>query len=150
MCEQCCVAALQFGKVLPGWYLIRARRKGNHMQEGDWGLVRQNDPDFIWTTKPVKDKSNPKSKAAERHDTNFYRELAKFENEFIGTLDAAAHLGMSIERKTKMKKKRRNVRLRYVHWLFNHLAERIEKSTPYTEKVVLPSYGPVNEKIWKN
>ena len=29
MCEQCLVNPLYFGEVLPGWYLIRARRDGN-------------------------------------------------------------------------------------------------------------------------
>ena len=50
MCEQCLVNPLFYGEVIPGWYLIKARRESSSMRVGDWGLLRINNPDFIWST----------------------------------------------------------------------------------------------------
>lgn len=55
MCEQCTTAALHFGEPLPGWFLMRARRDGNHWKKGEWGMVESNDPNFRWTTTPTPD-----------------------------------------------------------------------------------------------
>jgi len=41
--------------VLPGYFLVRATKDGWIMQKGDWGLVRQNDPDYWWSLTPVED-----------------------------------------------------------------------------------------------
>ena len=50
MCEQCSAKTYSFGEVLPGWSLVRATRDGLWMKADDWGLVRMNDPDFVWST----------------------------------------------------------------------------------------------------
>jgi hypothetical protein len=53
MCEQCLVNPLYFGEVFPGWFLIRARRDGDLMKVGDWGLLECNDPSIIWSVTPI-------------------------------------------------------------------------------------------------
>lgn len=60
MCEQCMAkSSLYLGpneeEVLPGYCLVRATTDGWIMQKGDWGLVRQNDPDYWWSLTPVED-----------------------------------------------------------------------------------------------
>lgn len=54
MCEQCLVNPLYFGEVLPGYILIRARRKSEYIEVGDWGLVEANDPTYVWKSIPYK------------------------------------------------------------------------------------------------
>lgn len=49
MCEQCVVNPLYFGQPIPGYTLILARREGNDMPLGSWGLVECNDPTFTFT-----------------------------------------------------------------------------------------------------
>ena len=53
MCQQCTTNAISFGEVIPGWFLMRARRDGNTWKRGQWGLVWSNDPSFTWTTTPT-------------------------------------------------------------------------------------------------
>ncbi len=62
MCEQCLAKTVIYvgsnskdGFVLPGYYLVRATQDGNWMQKDDWGLVRCNDPDYVWEITPVID-----------------------------------------------------------------------------------------------
>jgi len=53
MCEQCCAKTEDYGEIFPGWYLVRATVNGMEMLTGQWGLVRTNDPEFIWTDDPT-------------------------------------------------------------------------------------------------
>lgn len=55
MCEQCLAECEVLGEVVPGLALVQARKAGGHMQVGDFGLVRVNDPDVVWTVAPVPD-----------------------------------------------------------------------------------------------
>lgn len=59
MCMQCCTKSELYGtggdcEVLPGWYLVRATVTAYGWNAGEWGLVRSNDPDFIWSGKLTK------------------------------------------------------------------------------------------------
>lgn len=65
MCEQCLIAPLVWRDVLPGWTLVRARRQGNIMEVGHWGLIEMNDPTFIWTGKPRRDPTRGMDEAQE-------------------------------------------------------------------------------------
>lgn len=56
MCEQCCASTICIGELVPGWFLVLATKDGAVMKAGNYGLLRINDPDFIFTVKPVKDK----------------------------------------------------------------------------------------------
>jgi hypothetical protein len=53
MCLQCNCDAISYGEVLPGWALMRARKDdygdSPEWKTGEWGLVRINDPDYIWS-----------------------------------------------------------------------------------------------------
>jgi hypothetical protein len=42
-------------QALPGWHLMRARKSGSGILAGQWGLVRVNDPDFVWHDTPTPD-----------------------------------------------------------------------------------------------
>jgi len=55
MCEQCYTQSVTLGEVVPGLILIQAKKDGRHMKAGDYGLVRSNDPDVIWTDRPEPD-----------------------------------------------------------------------------------------------
>lgn len=55
MCEQCTADTEDFGEVVPSWRLCRARKTGNFMKAGDWGLVDFDNPDFYWKSTPVLD-----------------------------------------------------------------------------------------------
>jgi len=57
MCDQC-VAATVGWDLFPGWILVRARLDCDSMKAGDWGLLRCNDPDFVWRT-PVPGPTDP-------------------------------------------------------------------------------------------
>ena len=53
MCECCCADAVDYGEVVSGWFLVRARKEGQIMQTGQWGLVFCNGPSVVWTTTPI-------------------------------------------------------------------------------------------------
>jgi hypothetical protein len=49
MCLQCCTDAVVIKKdILPGYVLVRASKDCDIWKEGQFGLVQENDPDFIW------------------------------------------------------------------------------------------------------
>ncbi len=55
MCEQCNTDCVTFGEVVPGLFFIQAKKAGRLMRAGDYGLVRCNDPDLIWSFRPEPD-----------------------------------------------------------------------------------------------
>lgn len=85
MCLQCTVNAERLGTVLPGWALYRSHGDDPRWPRGHWGLVRSNDPDFVWETTPTPDPlhdvpddqweaffdANPKGSAAYERTMNF-------------------------------------------------------------------------------
>lgn len=50
MCEQCVAATVTIGEVVPGFYLVRATRAGAVMLPGQYGLVEQNDPFYVFSS----------------------------------------------------------------------------------------------------
>lgn len=58
MCEQCVAKTKMYvlpgqpEEVLPGYFLVRATQDGHEMKANEWGLVRCNDPDFIFAVTP--------------------------------------------------------------------------------------------------
>lgn len=49
MCLQCCAKTIDYGEFAPGWHLVKATQTvEGEMDEGDWGLVRINDPDLVF------------------------------------------------------------------------------------------------------
>lgn len=57
MCEQCICETVHCGEILPGWFLVQAKKDGTkgEMKAGMHGLVQCNDPDFRFKTKPYPD-----------------------------------------------------------------------------------------------
>ena len=55
MCLQCTVEAENLGLVLPDWHLMRSTKDHPRWPIGHWGLVRSNDPDFVWSSEPTPD-----------------------------------------------------------------------------------------------
>lgn len=55
MCDQCVGACITFGEIVPGWFLIQARRDAFSIKKDQYGLVECNDPDFVWNVKPLED-----------------------------------------------------------------------------------------------
>lgn len=53
MCQQCTTDAMNYGEVMPDWFLMRAQKDGNTWKAGQWGLVSCNDPSFTWTSTPT-------------------------------------------------------------------------------------------------
>ena len=62
MCEQCLTNIWNFGEVLPELWVVRARRDGEIMEAGDWGLVLCNDPSIVWEKTPLVDPTYGMSK----------------------------------------------------------------------------------------
>jgi len=152
MCTQCIVNPLYFGEVLPGWYLIRARREApNEMDVGDWGLLRCNDPDVVFKTTPMKDPDpsdedgtkDPESSTIS--DPNllkeFYNRVDKFSDEFycspyIGYLlvEAGIRVGYNHENDGS-----------FIDWLFSYLGEYIDKTEPTVEEDCFPHLDAVSK-----
>ena len=55
MCEQCMAEVTEHGEPLPDVLLVRATKDGHQMTAGQWGLVCQNDPFFIFEQVPEPD-----------------------------------------------------------------------------------------------
>ena len=77
MCEQCLVNPLYFGEVLPGWYLIRARRDGDIMKVGDWGMIQCNDPTIHQVKIEIMQMSDIKQKLENYLNENIHVNLYK-------------------------------------------------------------------------
>lgn len=52
MCEQCSAEVNEFGHPLEGWMLCRATKNGSMMKKNEWGLVRSDDPTYVWSVNP--------------------------------------------------------------------------------------------------
>lgn len=55
MCIQCVVESVHYGEVMPGWHIHRATKHDEEWPQNHWGLVRCNNPDFIWESEPMLD-----------------------------------------------------------------------------------------------
>ncbi len=143
MCMQCIVNPLYWYDVLPGWTLIRARRKDDgEMNVGDWGLVTINDPDFIWKSTP---KMDPKFEMTEEEEDKFWDQnpdydsmlpddfLDAFDNSSVMTswelVDAAIKAGYNQEKHGCDVK----------NWLFHYLACWIRDHEPTVEEDPFPN-----------
>jgi hypothetical protein len=53
MCLQCNSLPVHIGEPFPEWALARARAHDEDCPIGWWGLLRINDPDFVWELTPT-------------------------------------------------------------------------------------------------
>lgn len=76
---QCLTEAKMYGEVIPGWYLVKATKTSpwGHWPAGYWGLVRMNDPDFVWEPDPLEE--DPEAPVDENGLSEFYRRHNDFE-----------------------------------------------------------------------
>jgi len=132
MCEQCCAATITWPNVLPGWHLVRARRDGHEMKVRQWGLLRCNNPEFIWSTTPEKDGDSFNDLAKDQADHyKFIAAFNKFQEEFGGTLSSSKALGDAIKEQDPYQEGS----LEY--WLFNHLGKFIRENKPEIDNDVM-------------
>lgn len=93
MCLQCICQAEPLGEIVPGLLLTRATKDSSHgWKAGQFGLVRCNDPDLVWTTIPIPDPMEGMTDEqieALPHDQalDWCSEAAKFKDEVKGQLD---------------------------------------------------------------
>jgi hypothetical protein len=100
MCEQCEAATVDIGEVVPGFYLVRATRKGHLMLPGQYGLVEQNDPSFFWsssmTPDPGDDSSDEAAARAYENDLDAVKELELEPAQGYRLVEAALRAGYQL------------------------------------------------------
>jgi len=126
MCEQCLVNPLYFGEVLPGWYLIRARRDGDIMKVGDWGMIQCNDPTFVWETTP---------KMTAEQNEKLYILPEDFEN----SLYLNAYNGYELVKAAIEVGYNRDEDGYFPQWLYYKLSEFIRNTEPRIEEDSFPN-----------
>lgn len=126
MCEQCTAKTVDYGSPLPGWYLVRATVDGWFMKKDQWGLVRQNDPDFCWNPTPIPD---PYKGLDEDDDCNLSRfldkDFLKGYEEFWPELQASPKAGYELIvacEKSGYEQKSGSVE----YWLFDYLGRYLQ------------------------
>lgn len=151
MCEQC-LAKTDYWELFPGdpvkpndqnqksftnngWALVRATQDGSYMMKGDWGLVRVNDPDVIFTTDPMVDPSqnmsdeevNALSNEEYHKVDSFYVKLSEFREE----LEMSPGVGHHLVEKAKQNGYDGSTNFEY--WLFTKLGELIQSKPSQQE-----------------
>ena len=120
MCEQCLVNPIEYGEVLPGWFLIRATKDGMLMNAGEFGLVQTNSPAFTFSQVPeVEDAS-----ISDGHELLWFAKAGVFESELMkdASFDEVCLLGKACYDAGYTT----DSGFMYM-WLFNHLGEIINK-----------------------
>ena len=127
MCEQCMAKTRVITRnILGEWTLVRATKDGMHMKKGQYGLVRCNDPDFIFdgpiefdpTYNMTDDEINNMSKADDRQWRKFNRWYDKIETCF----NAPFELGYQFVIECKKKGYRSKTHgMNVLMWFLGHL-----------------------------
>jgi len=131
MCEQCLAKTVMYvgpdkQEVLPDYFLVRATQDGSIMKKDDWGIVKSNSPDYIWSITPVSDPCDGLSEEQEDalpQDSfeEFYKAVENLEEALdSGGFDCAIHLGRSM---TAAGYNPEIHGYRSAYWLCNHLAK---------------------------
>jgi len=144
MCEQCQARAVTYvgpkkKNVLPNYFLVRATKNGSKMKEGDWGLVRINDPDYIWSITPLLDPDDglsdeeiisPFKDNNYKEDSNykeFYKAVSNIEKSLnSGSFDKAIQLGEAMKKSGYNPHKHG---YRSAFWLCDHIAKFLKTAT---------------------
>ena len=129
MCEQCSAEVDGWAYPLDGWVLIRATKDGFFMKKGEWGLLRSNDPDFIWEETPTLDPTegltdeelDKASVELQDAEDNFTRAAQKFEDDLQGYPASGWELYNAALKAGYDKAKHG----RFAFWVFNHLAKHL-------------------------
>lgn len=122
MCEQCATDSLIWSQVLTGWSLMWAQKDGRHMSKRQFGLVRLNDPDVIWS-------GPPQIEPCEDED-NQWSKWAIEAREFGAALELPPEIGWALTeacRQAGFKPSEHGI-LHY--WLWDHLAKEMKRRWP--------------------
>lgn len=88
MCLQCMTNARMIKEnIFPGWHLKQSMKHHPDWPKGWYGLLRCNDPDFIWKEKmiPMPLMYNESPKANQKKIDDWFETLSKFESELFIT-----------------------------------------------------------------
>ena len=133
MCEQCVVDALASkDQVIPGYYLIQARRDGNLMKKGQWGLVHCNDPDVVWSARPDIDPSIGQEENADPipGEITWIDSMASAEEEVENSCAYIMNGWRLIESCRKAGYDPDKNGCRFFAWLFHRLGEYVRENPP--------------------
>lgn len=145
MCEQCLAKTVLYlgpkkKEVLPGYSLVRATIDGNYMKKDEWGLVRCNDPDVIWSVTPVVDPDDGLSDdqiGRIENSKEYQKQCLVFDKAFVNlekalnrmNFDYAIWLGVAMKKSGYNPKKHG---YRSSCWLCHHIAKFLK--TAHIEK----------------
>lgn len=138
MCEQCAAKTLSWA-CLPGWALVFARIDGNMLKAGQWGLLRCNDPDVIFNTRPMMDPEDsealPGVKAREISEwdeqaRNFDHELKLSPEAGVALIEAAKQAGYGLMSVSIDSDGSRAIEKNFSEWLFHRLGAVIKDRKP--------------------
>jgi hypothetical protein len=147
MCDQCLTNSLYFGEVLPGYQLIRARRKSDMMNVGDWGLVICNDPDYVWSSVPVMD---PTSGMTDDQMKQYFAEDSSRSvfftpDEFIDALYGSPNQGYSLVKAAMSIGYNFEEHGQFDYWLFDHIARYLLTHDGEPDEDPFPNLDAINE-----
>ena len=96
MCLQCDTDPINYGELLPGWALMKATKTStfNEWKQDEYGLVRCNDPDFIFTCQPME---NPYSGLSDEEVDLKLKEDEAISGSYFEFLDKASDLEASLK-----------------------------------------------------
>lgn len=125
MCEQCCAETETYLSPIPGWWFVRATVDGMIMKAGDWGLVRCNDPDFVWDFIPWPE---PEEGIDEQLESDWFEDWIRFDQ----ALECRPEIGWELVNaciKAGYDPKNDGA---VGAWLFNHLGEWLKTKKPFS------------------
>jgi hypothetical protein len=118
--------------VLPGYYLMRAVKGCEEWPKGYYGLVRCNDPDFVWKEKPITDPTFHipdkklekflKNDVVWKKSNKFHDVISKIRDDFVSEPRIGHELILACMKNGYRKKEHGDV----LCWLFNHMAEKMK------------------------
>jgi hypothetical protein len=133
MCIQCTTnAKLIFKNIIPGYSLYQATVSVEKWQAGEYGLVRQNDPDYIWVGLPKEDLCQKLTDAEidqlakESLEWQSYEQLRDFVQWVTPQFQGKPEQGYFLVQaclKAGYEHSDGNV----LFWLFNHIAQKVGK-----------------------
>lgn len=138
MCLQCTTNPWYFdGEVLPGYWLIRARRGYfDEMEPKDWGLVKCNDPSLIFKTTPYL--YDDLDTLWEKYDS-FYDEWYCSPDLGYDIISAFKQIKPDFRLKRLFVKYGEYYSRNIMMQLYIYLADFIQRATVYTEQDAFPN-----------
>jgi hypothetical protein len=144
VCLQCLVEAETLAEVLPRWWVARAMKtyKGE-WEEGEYGLVRCNDPDLIWDGEPRPDPSFGRTDEEVEAETDeqwrdaeaWLREASEFCNSLRTT--GGMYRLWELVQDAKAYGYDRDEHGSFEYWLFHQMGVAIQEQRKFTPDRIL-------------